>query len=107
MIYRFLFVLAFSVMSCQNNTAPRKISGSALGTSYQVTYYDNLNEERLTEAMDSIFDVINASMSTYQDNSLLSRLNDGEDVVIDAMFQDVFSISKEVYKKSEGYFTSR
>ncbi|NNF19775.1 MAG: FAD:protein FMN transferase [Flavobacteriaceae bacterium] len=79
-------------------------SGNALGTTYNITY---LADEKLDfqESIDSVFVVINQSMSTYQQDSDISRINNGDStVVIDHMFKDVFELSKEVYEATGGSF---
>ena len=78
--------------------------GGALGTSYSITY---LSSESLNyqEEIDSVFQVVNQSMSTYWPESDISRINRGDStVIVDAMFKEVFKLSKEVYQKTQGYF---
>ena len=100
-----LLLLVFLIISC-NNGGPQvtTYTGRALGTSYQVKYFssESFNTEK---ALDSIFEVINTSMSTYQDDSDISRINAGtEDVKVDDHFKNVFEYSKQVFKESNGYF---
>ncbi|PRX44871.1 FAD:protein FMN transferase [Salegentibacter salegens] len=100
-----LFLLLFLSISCENDGQQTYTkTGQALGTTYQVKYFssENFNTEK---ALDSIFEVINTSMSTYQDDSDISRINSGaEDVKVDVHFQKVFKFSKQVFKESNGYF---
>lgn len=79
-------------------------SGGALGTSYSITY---LSDETLDyqNEIDSVFAVVNQSMSTYDPTSDISKINRGDaSVVVDHMFQDVFELSREVYDVTNGYF---
>ncbi|MEB8330261.1 FAD:protein FMN transferase [Flavobacteriaceae bacterium KMM 6897] len=79
-------------------------SGSALGTSYHITYIskDKLDYQR---EIDSVFKVINRSMSTYMPTSDISKINKGDTaVVVDHMFRDVFELSKEIHDRTKGYF---
>ncbi|MBI6119579.1 FAD:protein FMN transferase [Salegentibacter maritimus] len=101
----FPLLLIFLLISCKNK-APQAntYTGNALGTSYQVKYFssENFNIEK---ALDSIFEVINVSMSTYRGDSDISRINDtGEDVEVDVHFKNVFNYSKQIFKESKGYF---
>lgn len=80
-----------------------KISGSAFGTSYSVLY-NSKNVENFEKQFDSIFHVINKSMSTYQSNSIISRINRNEKVTIDNHFIKVFDASKIIHKQTEGVF---
>ena len=78
--------------------------GGALGTSYSITilYPETIN---LESEIDSVFRVINNSMSTYLADSDISRINQGDSIiVVDKMFRDVFELSKEVYSNTNGYF---
>ena len=52
---------------------------------------------------DSVFIAINKSLSTYDSTSLISKLNRGENVVLDPMFIKVFTKAKEYHKKTNGY----
>ncbi|MBZ9728427.1 FAD:protein FMN transferase [Salegentibacter sp. JZCK2] len=99
------FLLIFLSISCKND-GPQVYTetGEALGTTYQVKYFssESLNTEK---ALDSIFEVINTSMSTYLDDSDISRINSGiEDISVDVHFQKVFEYSRQVFKESNGYF---
>ncbi len=100
-----LFFLVLLSVSCKNDgPQANTYTGNALGTTYQVKYFssENFNTEK---ALDSIFDVINTSMSTYQDNSDISRINSGvEDVEVDVHFQNVFRYSNQIFSESDGYF---
>ncbi len=78
--------------------------GGALGTSYSITYLsaESLNYQK---EIDSVFEVVNQSMSTYWPDSDISRINRGDTTVkADAMFREVFALSREVYQKTDGYF---
>ena len=93
--------------SCTEDKGPWERNfnyGGALGTSYSITYLSTqtLNYQ---EEIDSVFQVVNQSMSTYWPESDISRINNGDStIVVDAMFREVFNLSKEVYGKTEGYF---
>lgn len=81
-----------------------RLEGQALGTSYHIAYFSE-NALDLSHGLDSIFDVINHSMSTYHDDSDISRVNRGqEQVEVDDMFIDVFQLSQKVHEESRGYF---
>ena len=79
-------------------------AGPALGTSYSIIYLtkDPLD---IQKDIDSVFRVINQSMSTYIPESDISKVNQGDSTLtVDTMFREVFLLSKEVYQKTEGYF---
>ncbi|MGB5818296.1 MAG: FAD:protein FMN transferase [Saonia sp.] len=78
--------------------------GGALGTTYNITYLSDMKLDYQQE-IDSVFRVINQSLSTYIPNSDISRINKGDStVVIDRMFREVFELSSAVHNATMGYF---
>lgn len=78
--------------------------GTALGTSYSIIYLDD-KELNFQIAIDSVFQVVNQSMSTYWPDSDISKINRGDSILsVDHMFKEVFELSKLVHKASDGYF---
>lgn len=77
--------------------------GNALGTTYSIIYLSDEELDFQTE-IDSVFKVVNQSMSTYIPNSDISRINRGESLTVDSMFKDVFNLSKKINLESNGYF---
>lgn len=97
-------LFSFLLISCNSGPAEKVVQGEALGTSYQIKYYSK-HDIGLEKALDSIFERVNQSMSTYRETSDISRLNRGDNLVqVDSLFQKVFKLSTEVYEKSGGYF---
>ena len=89
---RKLIVIAlFLGISCSPKNDVIRIQGSALGTTYGIVCYDcNIQPSALQFAVDSIVESANNSMSTYRPNSLISRINRGEEnVVVDDQFKKV------------------
>ena len=103
----FLFTL-FLLTSCQPSTELKIVQGNALGTTYAVSIFEEElkgNDVTLRKAFDSLFFEVNASMSTYQNDSSISRLNAGDTtVIVDELFEEVFWLSERVYRESKGYF---
>ncbi|HSP11322.1 MAG TPA: FAD:protein FMN transferase [Salegentibacter sp.] len=99
----FLISLSF-FLACQPEDTTESVSGSALGTTYSIKYFSG-NELKVQPALDSIFEIINTSMSTYQPDSDISRINRGDtSLVVDEHFVKVFQASRKIYEESEGYF---
>ncbi|HET8839281.1 MAG TPA: FAD:protein FMN transferase [Flavobacteriaceae bacterium] len=98
-------VSCFLVISCGKNLPEEKIlAGRALGTTYQIKYFSE-NDLNLKSGVDSIFQAINKSMSTYSPDSDISKINKGDSLlVVDDMFVEVFKTSKIIFEKSDGYF---
>ena len=84
----------------------QKIQGYALGTSYHISYVSNtLKPEQLTEKVDSIFGVLNQSLSTYLPDSDISKINKGDSLLqVDEHFIKVYKKAAEVWNHTEGYF---
>lgn len=99
-------LLLLPLLVCCNSSGPeeRTATGEALGTTYSIKYY-NESDLEVETALDSVFRQINHSMSTYQNDSDISRINRGDPAVkVDTMFQRVLSLSEKVYRESRGYF---
>lgn len=86
-----------------NSKTYYRISGFAQGTSYHMTYAveDSID---LQEKVDSILDDFDMSMSTYLENSIISKLNRNEIDSVDEKFKKVFEVASEVYRNSNGAF---
>jgi thiamine biosynthesis lipoprotein len=95
-----LILLSFS---CKEEPKNTKLAGEIFGTSYSVQYYSE-PDKNFQKAFDSLFYVINKSMSTYQTNSDISKINRNEDITVDTHFVKVFNKSKEIYRFTEGAF---
>lgn len=102
----YILVFFVAVMTaCQNPpTQMQTYTGEALGTYYSVKFFAD-KELSLEAELDSLFKVVNASMSNYQDDSDISLLNSGDtSVVVDQMFKEVFLLSKKIFDQTDGYF---
>ncbi|MEQ3663024.1 MULTISPECIES: FAD:protein FMN transferase [unclassified Olleya] len=99
--YTLLFSVLFIVFSCKKEPQLLKVSGPIFGTSYSIQYFD-LDGTSYNKQFDSLFAIINKSMSNYQDNSDISRLNRNEEVEVDNHFTTVFKASKQIYRETEG-----
>ena len=98
--YYFLFICL--IFSCKKEVHKNTIlEGSIFGTYYRVTYDSNINYQK---QLDSLFYVINKSMSTYLANSDISKLNRNEWVIIDEHFKKVFNTSKKIFHETNGAF---
>jgi len=105
-MYRTLFLLSLLVLGCQSHPELVKNQhvGNALGTTYGITFITT-EEMDLERQIDSVFQVVNQSMSTYIPDSDISKINQGDTtVVVDAMFKEVFALSSQIHQKTAGYF---
>ncbi len=99
-----IFLAALMIQSCAKNNEAQVFTGEALGTTYQVKFFHK-SELPIQKGMDSIFKVINKSMSTYQSDSDISKINKGDtSIVVDGNFRQVFNYSGKIYYESRGFF---
>lgn len=98
----FLFLI-FSLVSCKQEPKNIKLSGPVFGTAYNIQYHSQDNADYQMQ-FDSLFNVVNESMSTYIPSSKISRINKGEDIMVDEHFKRVFNKAKLIYRTTEGAF---
>ncbi len=83
---------------------PILFQGEAFGTTYNIQLYSEKNID-FKKGLDSVINAVNHSVSTYIPESDISKVNNGDStVVVDSIFREVFEISEEVNKKTNGYF---
>jgi thiamine biosynthesis lipoprotein len=94
------------LMSCSTKKKEQltRLEGFVFGTTYHITYLDN-NRVNYQKSIDSLFHLVNKSLSTYMPTSDISKINKGDStVVIDAYFKEVLEKSKYLNKITDGYF---
>lgn len=100
-----LLLLIIGLAACA--TEPKELkhySGEALGTFYDVKFFSD-DEFAVERGIDSVFKVVNKSMSNYQDDSDIAKINSGDtSITVDHMFREVFLLSESIYDKTDGYF---
>ena len=98
--------LFWLIFSCSPNpTKSKRLQGFALGTSYNIQYLAAVDEQVIQKGIDSLFYVINKSLSTYLPESDISKINRGDtEVIVDHHFRKVFQKATEVWKATGGYF---
>lgn len=95
--------------ACQQPPSYNSLSGETMGTSYHISYQlpEGADESAIQLAIDERLQQINDSMSTYQDDSTISKFNrlaKDTPITIDADFSKVLEISRQVYAQSNGAF---
>ena len=80
------------------------LEGEAQGTTYHITYVDDQQRNFHAEITQILAD-FDQSVSTYQPNSLISRINKNDTTVeVDAYFTACFIKAKEIWKNTNGAF---
>lgn len=99
-----LFSLSFLIFSCGKDIEPHiKLSGPVFGTGYNIQYYSEKGINYQPQ-FDSLFAIINQSLSTYIPTSDISKWNRNEHVEVDEHFINVFNASKKIFKETKGVF---
>ena len=98
-----LLILAIGVASCSQQPKKIVLEGLAQGSYYAITYFDTQNRNFQHE-IDSIFHAVDMSVNLWVENSIISKVNRNEEVVLDSIFIDNFRIAQEAARLSDGYF---
>jgi len=100
-----LYLSVFLLVSCSSsdNTILVTNSGEAQGTYYHIKYMSAYAEDYHFQ-IDSILQEVDSSLSIYKRYSLISRLNRGEQLKTDTLFNTVFLAAQKVFSESEGSF---
>ena len=97
------------IASCSPKDKYISFSGYAQGGTYTVKI--NLNGKdgmirksprKIQKAVDTILGNIDNSLSGYNKNSILSRFNDGETVIPDYIFINIYERAYHLYEETEG-----
>ena len=99
-----LILLVTASVSCTDRRY-YQVSGYAQGGTYSVKYRGaSARPERVRDLTDSLLREIDFTLSGYNKNSLLSRLNRGDTVVLSPMFAEIYRLSYEMWQLSGGAF---
>jgi len=97
------FLLAF--IACKQTSVKKDfvLKGFVFGTSYKITYLNA--DKNYKKSLDSLFLLVNNSVSTYIETSDISQINQGNTTVaVDEIFAEVFKKSKKIHKETNGFF---
>lgn len=105
----FLSISTILIIGCNGNQQKKNqdkymsTEGFAQGTTWHIKY-KSFNNENLQTQFDSILKAFDNSISAYNKNSLLTKINNNEDVELDSIITTVFNQSKEIYQLTGGLF---
>lgn len=102
------FVTINILFACSTEPSEKlEIQGTAQGTTYSIIITDAGADVEKAE-VDSIFKVFDRALSTYIDESVISKINNSKGNISlrdeHDLFRRCYNLSQEVYKKSNGYF---
>jgi thiamine biosynthesis lipoprotein len=98
-----LVFLLFTVVSW-SQLQVFSFEGFAQGTTYHISYVADAKQERLPQQVDSLLACFDRSVSTYQPQSIISKVNRNEPVVLDEWFKHCFVAGKMMWQATDGAF---
>lgn len=98
-----VIILLFFAAACSRRTEQFALNGFAEGTTYHIVYNHHTEVIRQS-AVDSLFDVLDRSLSLYNPDSRLSRINRGETDTLDAHIKECLEIALRLSGESEGMY---
>lgn len=99
-----ILVLAIGTVIIIRKNSPERytqVQGTIFGTLYSITYQSNENLKTEIEEELNRFDY---SLSTFKEQSIISKVNKNEEVELDTLFTNVFNKSLEISKLTNGAF---
>ncbi len=105
-VLKLFFVLLLAVATAwiliDNKTAPfKKMEGKVFGTYYHITYQSSSDyEQEILEQLGAV----DSSLSAFNKNSIVSKINRNERVKVDNMFKTVFELAETVSDNTDGAF---
>ena len=97
-----LIIGTIYILRKENTPIPyQQTKGLIFGTVYNITYQHN---EDLKIEIEKELKRFDASLSPFNDTSVISRVNRNEDIITDTLFQNVFNRSMEISEETNGAF---
>lgn len=104
-----LVVLLCVLVGCTEQVVePVRLQGTTFGTGWSLVYVPDATTppvEEVRGALEAAFEVVNASMNTYDPTSIISRFNRlpaGESMEVDWDFAYVFNEARNIHDLSDG-----
>lgn len=96
-----LIVFTVIIIRNQQNLPYQRNSGFIFGTTYNITYQysDDLNDDII-----KVLNEVDASLSPFNDTSIITKINNNVGVKVNPMFKEVFQKAMEVSKATNGAF---
>ncbi|MBO4821479.1 MAG: FAD:protein FMN transferase [Prevotella sp.] len=97
----FLVVGTVFIIMQQRDMPYRTTSGPIFGTEYHITYqYDNDLQKEIMDELEKV----DQSLSPFNPNSIITKVNENQPVKVNEMFTDVFNLSRKVSEATDGAF---
>ena len=97
-----LLIIGSIYIICSHKNSPyQKDDGVIFGTTYHILYQ---NDKKLTNEIEAIFAAIDESLSPFNINSIITKVNNIIPVNLNDYFIDVFHFSMRIAKLTNGAF---
>lgn len=97
----FLVTGTVYIITRQHSTPYQRIQGFVFGTTYHITYQ---SEDNLQQEIEAELRKVDLSLSTFNEKSVISRINSNESMQTDEMFRTVFEKASSVSQATDGAF---
>ena len=99
----FLFLLTCCFLTGCNTVEKQQFFGTTQGSYYSIIYFDEQNRD-FSSDFDSIFKEIENTLSLWDENSMIRKVNRNEDVELNQIFIDNFNYAMEAAELTDGLF---
>ena len=104
---KFILILFLALCaSCHSKKEMQivRLEGFVFGTTYHITFVND-RPNTFQKSIDSLFDLMNASLSTYVPDSDISKINKRDTtIVVDAYFKEVLQKAQRIHRETSGFF---
>lgn len=102
MVFVTLLIVGTIIIAIQQQNTPyRRQSGFMFGTVYHVTYQNDID---LKDSIEKLLLEVDASLSPFNDTSIISKINQNKEVKLDDRFTAVVSLAQKISKDTDGAF---
>ena len=97
----FLVIGTVIIVSRQQSTPYQHDRGMVFGTVYHITYQSS---KRLQKDIEAELAKVDASLSPFNERSIITAVNENRDTVVNKMFSDVFALAMKISDSTNGAF---
>lgn len=102
--FKLILLIPF-LIACNSKKEMITYKGYTQGTTFSIKYFALADSASiLNKGIDSIFSEINHTASTYEKNSIISKVNSNQDVELNYDFINIFNKSMEISDSTNGCF---
>lgn len=96
-----LFLVIGTVLILKKQAPYQTDQGLVFGTMYKITYQSDNN---LKTEIEAELKKVDFSLSPFNKNSVITHINNNTNMTPDSLFMDVFNLSKQISKETQGAF---